>query len=157
MARPKDHQLEPRITNRRATHDFHISATLECGISLMGSEVKSIRMGKAQLTDSFAKVEHGKLLMFNCHIDPYEKAAGYTHEPKRVRTLLAHKREIKRLADESKEKAVTLIPLALYFKNGMVKVELGVAKGKQQHDKRDSIKKREMDAELRRATSIRRG
>lgn len=156
MARPKEHQLEPRISNRRATHDFHISAKLECGVALMGSEVKSIRLGKAQLTDSFAKVENGQLVMYNCHIDPYEKAVGYTHTPKRPRTLLAHRREIKRLESASKEKSVTLIPLALYFKNGIIKLELGVATGKQQHDKRDTIKKKELDAELRRATSQRR-
>lgn len=156
MARPKDHQLEPRINNRRALHEYVIEAKLECGISLMGSEVKSLRLGKAQLTDSFARVEKGKLMLLNCHIDPYEKASGYTHEAKRPRPLLAHRREIKRLTADSKDRGTTLIPLSMYFKNGLVKVELGVAKGRQAHDKRNAIKKREMDAELRRVTTTKR-
>jgi SsrA-binding protein len=156
MARPKDHQFEPRITNRRALHDYTIESKLECGIALLGSEVKSLRLGHAQLTDSFVKIEHGRLVLLNCQIDPYAKASGYTHEPKRPRFLLAHRREIKRLASESADRGVTLVPLSIYFKDGLVKVELAVARGRQAHDKRDAIRKREMDAELRRATTTRR-
>src|SRR5579862_9790425 len=145
--------VSPRIANRKALHDYFISAKLECGIVLVGSEVKSLRAGKAQLQDAWASVEHGQLILHGAHIDPYEKAAlVYNHEPKRDRKLLAHKREIKRLASEMEERATTLIPLAIYFKEGRVKVEIGVARGKQQHDKRDSIRKKEMDRDVRRAT-----
>lgn len=160
MARPKEHELAPRIENRRALHEYHIEAKLECGIVLVGSEVKSIRHGLAQLTDSFAKIERdGSLVMHGCHIDPYSKAGLYTHEPKRPRALLAHKREINRLAAAVKQEGkggATLIPLAMYFKEGRVKVELAIARGKQSHDKRASIKERELKAEIRRATTTRR-
>jgi SsrA-binding protein len=156
MAKPdKDHS--PRIENRRAWHDFHIDAKLECGIVLLGSEVKSLRNGKGQLTESFARIEHGELILHGCHIDPYEKAASVNnHEPLRDRKLLVHRREIRRLEDATKVKGTTLIPLAIYFKDGRAKVELAVARGKQQHDKRDAIRKKEQDRELRRATMTRR-
>ena len=148
--------LEPRISNRRATHDYFITHKLECGIVLQGSEVKSLRHGKAQLQDSFARVEHGELILYNVHIDPYEKASVVTnHEVKRPRKLLAHKREIKRLSDELDQKGTTLVPLAFYFKDGRVKVELGVGRGKQAHDKRDAIKRKEMDKDIRRAMTHR--
>lgn len=149
--------LSPRITNRRAMHDYFIEAKIECGIVLVGSEVKSLRNGKAQLHESFARIERdGRLILHNAHIDPYEKAAlVYNHEPTRERVLLVHKREIRKLQDETKERGVTLIPLSMYFKDGRVKVELGVAKGKQQHDKRQTIKKKEADRELRRIMSRR--
>lgn len=153
MAGKRKDNLEPRISNRRALHDYFISAKLECGIVLVGSEVKSLRAGRAQLQDSWASVENGQLILHGAHIDPYEKAAMvYNHEPRRDRKLLAHRREIKRLANETSEKATTLIPLAIYFKEGRAKVEIGVAKGKQQHDKRETIKRKEMDRELRRTT-----
>ena len=148
--------VEPRISNRRAMHDFFISAKIECGIALMGSEVKSLRAGQAQLQDAFAKVEGRRLILYGAHIDPYEKAALNSHEPKRSRVLLVHRRELKRLADEAEQKGTTLVPLAIYFKNGLAKLELGVGRGKRQFDKRDTIKKKEMDRELRRAMSHRR-
>ncbi len=147
--------LAPRINNRRALHEFFIIAKLECGIALMGSEVKSLREGKAQLQEAFARVENGELILHGCHIDPYSKASKYNHEPLRERKLLAHKREIKKLVQETRERGVTLIPLAIYFKGGRAKVEIGVAKAKQQHDKRQSIKKKEQDRELRRAMTRR--
>jgi SsrA-binding protein len=146
----KDANMAPRINNRRALHEYFIEAKIECGIVLVGSEVKSLRLGRAQLQDSFARVEHGQLILHNCHIDPYDKAGILGHEPKRERRLLAHRREIHRLENETKERGTTLIPLAIYFKEGRAKVEIGVAKGKQQHDKRASIKKKEQDRELRR-------
>ena len=153
----KKPNLSPRIENRRAWHEFHIEAKLECGLVLQGSEVKALREGKAQLQDSFARVERGELIMYQCHIDPYTKAAiAYNHEPMRPRKLLAHRREIKKLETETTQRGTTLIPLAIYFKDGRAKVEIGVAKGKQQHDKRDAIRKKEMDRELRRAMSHRR-
>ncbi len=143
--------MSPRINNRKALHDYFISAKLECGIVLLGSEVKSLRLGKCQLAESYAKVEKGQLILHGCHIDPYEKAA-IGHEPLRERKLLARKREIRRLEAEAAERGVTLIPLAIYFKDGMAKVELGVAHGRQHHDKRDAIRKKEQDRALRRAT-----
>ena len=156
MAKGKDN-VSPRINNRRALHEFFIDAKLECGIALVGSEVKSLRAGKAQLQDAYAKILHGELFLMGAHIDPYEKAAlTYNHEPRRDRKLLVHRREIKKLAGEADQRGVTLIPLAIYFKGGRAKVEIGVARGKQQHDKRDTIKKKEMDRDLRRAMSQRR-
>jgi SsrA-binding protein len=153
----KGKNLEPRIANRRALHDYFIEAKVECGISLLGTEVKSLREGKAQLNDSFARVEGNRLVLHQCHIDPYTKSAiVYNHDPLRERILLVHKRELRKLANESSERGVTLIPLAIYFKGGRAKLELGVAKGKQQHDKRDTIKRKEMDRELRRAMTHRR-
>ncbi len=123
---------------------------------LVGSEVKSLRAGKAALQDAFAKIINGELFLVGAHIDPYEKAAlTYNHEPRRDRKLLVHKRELKKLAGESDDRGTTLIPLAIYFKGGRAKVEVGVARGKQQHDKRASIKKKEMDREIRRAMTQR--
>lgn len=157
MAGKPRHNDSPRISNRRALHEYFISAKLECGIALVGSEVKSLRDGKAQLQDAYAHVESGQLYLHGAHIDPYEKAAlAYNHDPRRPRKLLAHRREIKKLEGETSVKGTTLIPLAIYFKNGRAKVEIGVARGKHQHDKRDAIRKKEMDRELRRAMSHRR-
>lgn len=157
MPKEDKHNLAPRIANRRALHDYFISAKLECGMALVGSEVKSLREGKAQLQDSFATIDHGQLMLHGCHIDPYTKAAiAYNHEPRRDRRLLAKKREIKKLEGELTVRGTTLIPLAIYFKDGLAKLELGVARGKQQHDKRDSIRKREQEREMRRATTQRR-
>ncbi len=148
--------LAPRIANRRALHEYFISAKLECGIALQGTEVKSLRDGKATLADAYARIENDQLLLYGLHIDPYLKAAiVYNHEPKRPRKLLAHRREIKKLQAETDQRGTTLIPLAIYFKGSRAKVELGVAKGKQQHDKRDTIKKKEQDRELRRAMTHR--
>ena len=156
MAANKDNSHSPRITNRRALQDYFISAKIECGIVLVGSEVKSLRLGRAQLNEAFARVEHGELFLHGCHIDPYEKAASvYNHEPLRDRKLLVHKREIKKLVDESAERGVTLVPLSIYFKDGRAKLELGVGRGKRQHDKRESIKKKEIDREVRRAMTQR--
>jgi SsrA-binding protein len=149
--------LSPRIENRKAWHDYHIEAKLECGIALQGTEVKSLREGKGMINEAFARVERGQLILYDAHIDPYTKAAiVYNHEPKRPRRLLAHRREIKKLDEATMVKGTTLIPLSIYFKDGRAKVELGVAKGKQHHDKRDAIRKKEQDREIRRAMSHRR-
>jgi SsrA-binding protein len=147
--------MSPRIANRRALHEFFIESKLECGIALMGSEVKSLRDGKGQLQESFARIENGQLILHGCHIDPYAPATKFNHDPLRQRKLLVHKREIRKLEQALKTKGTTLIPLALYFKDGRVKVEIGVGRGKQQHDKRDSIRKKEQDRELRRVMSRR--
>ena len=145
----------PRISNRRALHDFFIEGKLECGIVLTGTEVKSLRDGKANLQDAYACIENGELMLFQAHIDPYDNASHYNHLPTRERKLLAHRREIHRLEKETAVKGVTLIPLAMYFKEGMVKVELGVARGKKEHDKRATIREKEMDRELRKQTNRR--
>jgi SsrA-binding protein len=157
MARKDAQNLSPRINNRRALHDYHIDAKLECGMALKGTEVKSLRMGLAQLHEAFARIENGELWLYGLHIDPYKQAAmHFNHEPARSRKLLVHKREIKRLADATREKGTTLIPLAIFFNDaGIAKMELAVGRGKQQHDKRASIKKKEQDRDLRRLTTRR--
>ncbi len=156
MAR-KDHpNFSPRIVNRRAFHDYEITAKLECGIVLTGSEVKSLRLGNANLNEAFARVEQGNLVLHGMHIDPYAKATlTWNHDPTRQRRLLAHRREIRKLESELKTKSVTLVPLAVYFKDGRAKVEIGVGRGKKMHDKRESIKRKEQDRELRRIMSRR--
>jgi SsrA-binding protein len=158
MAGKDAKNLSPRINNRRALHEYHIDAKLECGIALRGSEVKSLRDGTAQLHEAFARIENGELWLYGLHIDPYKQAAAmFNHEPTRSRKLLVHRREIKRLTEATREKGTTIIPLAIYFNDrGIAKVEIAVARGKQHHDKRASIKKKEMDRDLRRAT-MRRG
>ena len=157
MAKDRKDSANPRITNRRAMHDYFISAKLECGIALLGTEVKSLRQGHAQLTESYARIERGRLVLHGCHIDPYDKASAQAnHIPLRERYLLVHNRELRKLEGELKQRGTTLIPLAIYFKDGRAKLELGVARGKQQHDKRDTIRKKEQDRELRRAMSQRR-
>jgi SsrA-binding protein len=146
--------FSPRINNRKALHDFFISGKIECGIVLLGSEVKSLRWGRCQMTEAFARVDRGELVLHGCHIDPYEKAA-LGHEPLREKKLLVHKREIKRLEAELAVKGTTLVPLAIYFKDGRAKLELGVGHGKQEHDKRATIKRKEQDREMRRAMTHR--
>jgi SsrA-binding protein len=147
----KDKERTARIENRRALHEYFITHKVECGMVLVGSEVKSLREGHAQLHEAYAKVEGDRLVLHNCHIDPYAKAAlVYNHEPRRERYLLVHRRELKKIADEAGVKGTTLIPLAIYFKGGRAKLELGVATGKQQYDKRATIRKKEQDRDLRR-------
>jgi len=149
----RDKNEPARINNRRALHDYFITHKIECGMVLVGTEVKSLREGKAQLHEAYARVEGKRLMLLNSHIDPYAKSAiVYNHVPRRERQLLVHKRELKKLIAESEVKGTTLIPLAIYFKDGRAKLELGIAKGKQQFDKRATIKKKEQDRELRRQT-----
>src|SRR4051812_13413191 len=153
----KDHpNFSPRIHNRRAMHDYFITAKLECGLMLQGSEVKSLRQGKAHLQESFARVEGNALILHGCHIEPYDKATlAWNHDPTRDRKLLVHRREIRKLIDETRTPGTTLIPLAIYFKNGLAKLELGIAQGKHAHDKRATIKRKEQDREMRRAMTHR--
>lgn len=155
MPRKPNRNLEPRIQNRRAQHDYFIDWKLECGIALFGSEVKSLRQGKAQLREAYAAVERGQLILFQCHIDPYLHANLMNHIPLRERRLLAHKREIAKLADASKLRGVTLIPLEMYFKDGRVKVTIAVARGKRMEDKRAAIKEKELTQDIRRAMTTR--
>lgn len=142
--------MAPRIGNKRALHDYFISAKIECGMVLVGSEVKSLRYGRAHLHEAFARIENGELILHGCHIEPYDQASLHNHLPTRDRKLLVHKRELKRLAAETQQKGTTLIPLAIYFKDGVAKIEIGVARGKQEYDKRETIRRKEQDRELRR-------
>ena len=141
--------------NRKAFHDYHILETFEAGIALLGTEVKGIREGRANLRDSFARVEGGEVWMFNVHINPYSHRGYVDHDPKRKRRLLLHKHEIRKLIGKTVEKGLTLVPTRLYFKNGKIKVALALAKGKQAHDKRETIRRREVDRETRAAVKER--
>lgn len=141
--------------NRKAFHDYHIIETFEAGIVLVGTEVKSIREGSANLRDSFARLEDGEVWLYNVHINPYSHR-GYTeHEPTRKRKLLLHRQEIRKLIGKTVERGMTLVPTRLYFKNGHVKVSLALAKGKQAHDKRETLKRRDIDRETRAAVKER--
>lgn len=137
--------------NRKAYHLYFVEDKLECGIALVGTEVKSLRGGQFSFSDSYAQVENNELFLINFHINPFFKGTTNNHSPLRKRKLLAHKNEIKKLARATNEKGFTLIPLQLYLKNGRVKVLIGVCKGKQQHDKRQSIKEKDLRRESERS------
>ncbi|GMR05123.1 MAG: SsrA-binding protein [Thermodesulfobacteriota bacterium] len=138
--------------NKKAFHDYHIEETLEAGIVLTGSEVKSIRGGRLNLKDSFARILGNEVFLLNVHISPYAQADGFAeHEPERRRKLLLHKREIQRLIGKTRVKGFTLIPTKVYLKDGKIKVEIALAKGKTSYDKRATIKKKEADREVARA------
>ena len=137
--------------NRKAFHDYHIEETLEAGIELKGTEVKSLRLGRANLRDSYARITDEEVYLVGTHISPYEKADTFTQpEPTRTRKLLMHKGEIKKLIGKTRIKGYTLIPTKMYFKDGRVKVEIALARGKTQYDKRETIKKKETERELSR-------
>jgi SsrA-binding protein len=140
------------LHNSKARRDYHILETYEAGLVLHGSEVKALRAGKAQIGDAFARVEKEEVWLYNAHIDEYTPANRFGHEPKAPRKLLLHKSEIRKLLALAAVRGNALVPLSLYWKNGKVKVSLGVGKGKVEFDKRDDIRKREMDRELKRAT-----
>jgi SsrA-binding protein len=136
--------------NRKARHDYHIEDTLEAGLVLKGTEVKSLRQGMANLRDAYGEVIRGEVWVHNFHISPYEKANRFNHEPKRPKKLLLNKREINRLYGLTQQKGYTLIPLRVYFRKGLAKMELAVAKGKKQHDKREAIAARDAKREIAR-------
>jgi SsrA-binding protein len=136
-------------TNREAYHNYHILETHECGIALTGTEVKSIREGRCNLKDSYGLIRRGEAWLLNVHISPYSHGNRENHEPKRERKLLLHRREIDKLASKAQEKGLTLVPTRMYFKDGRVKVELAVAKGKKLYDKRETERRREADREAR--------
>lgn len=142
--------------NRKAFHDYHILDTLEAGVVLLGTEVKAIREGRVNLRDSYARVENGELYVFNVHISPYSHRGYADHEPLRRRKLLLHRDEIRKLIGKTVEKGMTLVPLRMYFKNGRVKLAISLVKGKKEHDKRETIKRREVDRETRAAIKDRR-
>jgi SsrA-binding protein len=141
--------------NRKARHDYHVIETWEAGVSLLGTEVKSIREGRVNLRDSYARVDNGEIWMLNVHISPYSHRGSAEHQELRQRKLLLHRDEIRKMVGKVAEKGLTLVPLELYFKKGRVKVLLALAKGKQAHDKRETLRRREVDRETRAAVKSR--
>ena len=139
--------------NRKARHDYHVLDTWETGVALLGTEVKAIREGRVNLRDSFARVDDGEVWMMNVHISPYSHRGYAEHAEKRQRKLLLHREEIRKLIGKTTEKGMTLVPLRMYFKQGRVKVVIGLAKGKKDYDKRESIKRRETERETRAAVT----
>ena len=137
--------------NRKARHDYHIEETIEAGISLVGTEVKSIRLGRVNLRDSYAQIKGGEAFLHNVHISPYDPADRFNHDPLRVRRLLLHKREILRLQNRVEQKGYTLIPLRIYFRRGKAKVDIALAKGKREYDRRQDIAERDARRAIERA------
>lgn len=159
MARPKDHQrteaneadrIKIVVTNRKARYDYHLLETWEAGIVLTGTEVKSLRDGKITLTDSYAGVENGEVYLCNVHVPPYKQGNLFNHEPTRRRKLLLHRSEIRRLIGRVVEKGLTLIPLKIYFSRGRAKVEIALAKGKRDYDRRRTIAERDARRDVER-------
>jgi len=144
-------EIQVIAENRRARHEYHLGETFEAGIALTGTEVKSLRLGKVNLRDSYAGVENGRVLLYNMHISPYEKANRFNHEPLRPRQLLLHRHEIRRLASQVREKGLTLVPTRLYFRRGLAKVEIAIAKGKHFYDKRSAMAERDAQRDIQRA------
>ena len=154
MAKPRPNS-DVIATNRRAHFEYEILETFEAGMALLGPEVKSLREGRANLVDSYATIRRGEALLVHLHISPYEKAGRDNPDPRRDRRLLLHRAEIRRLTGKLAERGFTLVPLRLYWTNGRAKVELGLARGKRRHDKRETIKRRESERELSRAIRAR--
>ncbi len=148
---PSDDAVEPIARNKRARHDYHILETWEAGLVLRGTEVKSLRNGKATLTDAYGIVKGGEVFLINLHISPYEQGNQFNHEPDRTRKLLLHRREIRRLIGAVERQGLTLIPLDLYFRNGIAKVTMALGKGKKLHDKRETSRERDATREIERA------
>ena len=139
-------------SNRRARHDYDLIETFECGMVLTGSEVKSLREGKAQIAEAYARVEGGELWLFQSHIPPWSFAVGFgSHDPDRKRKLLVHHHEIDRLVDKTKTQPLTIVPIKMYFKDGRAKIEIALAKGRKQHDKRQAIAERDASREIARS------
>ena len=140
--------------NKKAFHDYFIEETYETGVALHGTEVKSIRMGKCSIKESFVRIENGEVFVYGMHVSPYEKGNLFNKDPLRVKKLLMHRQEINRLEGKIKEKGYTLVPLQVYFKDGKVKVEIGLARGKKLYDKRESIAKNDVRRETEREFKI---
>ena len=141
--------------NKKAYHDYFIEDTYEAGISLVGTEVKSLRMGKCSIKESFIRIENGEVFIYGMHISPYEKGNIFNKDPLRVRKLLLHKAEINKLLGKIKEKGMSVVPLKVYLKGSLVKVEIGLAKGKKLYDKRDDIAKKDQTREAQRDFKVR--
>ena len=142
--------------NRKAFHDYHVIESWEAGVALLGTEVKAIREGRINLRDSFARIDKGEAWLMNVHISPYSHRGYAGHEERRQRKLLLHRHELNKISGQVREKGLTLVPLQMYFKSGRVKVSLALVKGKQAHDKRETIRRREVDRETRAAVKARR-
>ena len=153
MAREQGRKLIAQ--NRKARHDYHIEDIYEAGLVLTGTEVKSLRAGRASLVDGYAVIKDGEAWLNNVHIPEYTEGTWTNHEPRRSRKLLLHRQEIRKLIGKTVEKGLTLVPLRMYLKNGRVKLALGLARGKKAHDKRETIKRREVDRETRAAVKAR--
>lgn len=138
-------------TNKKARFDYEIDEKYEAGMVLTGTEVKSLRNGKANLKDGYARVIKGEVFLIGCHISPYEMGTHSNHDPERRRKLLLHKQEIKRLTGKTVERGLTLVPLRIYFRNGKAKIELGLGRGKKSYDKRETMRQRTADREMERA------
>ena len=136
--------------NKKAYHDFFIEEKYECGLELHGTEVKSMRMGKCSIKEAFVRIDQGEVFVYGMHISPYEKGNIFNRDPLRPRKLLMHKYEIRKLLGKIKEKGYTLVPLQVYFKNSLIKIEIGLAKGKKLYDKREDIKRKDMQRESQR-------
>ena len=152
MAKEKGSRLI--ANNKKAYHDYFIEETYEAGIALHGTEVKSLRMGKCSIKESFIRVEHGEVFVYGMHISPYEKGNIFNKDPLRVKKLLLHKSEIRKLRGKIAEKGYTLVPLKVYFKNSLVKVEIGLARGKKLYDKRQDIAKKDQRREAEREFKV---
>jgi SsrA-binding protein len=150
MAKKSSPKDRPLAQNKKASHDYHILDTIEAGIVLTGTEIKSIRAARINLKDGFAQIKNGEAWLMNVHISLYDQGNQFNHDPLRNRKLLLHKKQINQLAGEISKKGVTLVPLKVYIKNGFAKVLLGLAQGKHDYDKRESIKKRDQEREIRR-------
>ena len=137
-------------TNKKAFHDYNVVESLECGINLIGCEVKSLRKGEVNLADSYCRIENGSLVLLNCHIKNYDKGSYSNVASRRDRRLLAHKREIMRMMGKVKEKGYSIVPLKLYFKDSLVKVEVGLVKGKRDYDKKEALLKKDAERDLQR-------
>lgn len=137
--------------NRKARHDYFVEDTYEAGVVLQGTEIKSIRAGRVNLKDSFARIQHGEVYLYNMHVSPYEQGNRYNHDPLRTRKLLLHRKQINKLIGDTKEQGYSLIPLKLYVKNGYAKILIGLAKGKKKYDKREDLKKKEAKRDIERA------
>jgi SsrA-binding protein len=151
MAQETTAKIRPIADNRRAYHEFHILEKFEAGMVLTGTEVKSLRMGKVQMADAFARIEQGEVWVYNLHISPYTHGNIYNVDPLRRRKVLLKKMEISRLLGKTREKGLTLIPLKMYWAGDWAKIEIGLAKGKHLHDKRETIAKKDVDREVQRA------
>ena len=149
--RPAEHGNKVFATNRKAYHDYHVLESIEAGVALTGTEIKSVRAGRVNLRDGYARVQDGQVWLYNTHISPYEQGNRYNHESTRPRKLLLHKGEIGRLAGKSQEQGLTLVPLRMYDRRGHAKVELAVVRGKRQYDKREAIAARDAQREADRA------
>ena len=148
---PHQQGIKTVAQNRKAYHDYFVEEKVECGIALFGTEVKSIRQGRVNLKESWAQVRKGEIWVEGMHISPYEQGNIFNRDPLRPKKLLLHRSEIRRLESQVTRQGFTLVPLEMYFKNGRVKAQLGLCKGKQLHDKRDSMAKRDSDREIQRA------